>query len=131
MSQENVEQAYRAIDAVNRHELHALLDVMDDDVESVSRIVAIEGGLHGHDGVRRWWENWFDAFPDYQLEIQELRDLGDVILATVRAAGHGGGSDLPVQDQIFHVSRWRDRKCVWWQVVYTEAEALEVAGLSE
>jgi hypothetical protein len=54
MSQENVELHYRVIDAVNRRDLDAVLTVMDDDVESVSRIVAVEGGLQGHDGFRRW-----------------------------------------------------------------------------
>jgi ketosteroid isomerase-like protein len=131
MSEENVELGYRAIDAVNRRDLDSLLELMDEDVESVSRIVAMEGGLHGHDGVRRWWKSWFDAFPDYRLEVVEMRDRGDVVVATVRAVGHGAGSDLPVEDNIFHASRWRDRRCVWWQVFRTKAEALEAAGLSE
>ena len=131
MSEENVEQAYRSIDAFNRRDLDAFLAVMDENVESVSRIVAIEGGLHGHEGVRRWWESWLAAFPDYKLEVQEVRDLGDVVLSVIRAVGHGGGSALPFQDDVFHVSRWRDAKCVWWQVVYTEAEALKAAGLQE
>jgi hypothetical protein len=49
MSQENVELALHAFDAVNRRHLDALLD----DVEIVTRIAAMEGGLHGHDGMRR------------------------------------------------------------------------------
>ena len=131
MSQENVELGYRAIDAVNRRDLDALLDLMDEDVEAGSRIAAMEGGLHGHDGIRRWWENWFDAFPDYQLEVVETRDRGDAVVATLRAVGHGAGRDLPVEDKIFHASRWRARRCVWWRVFVAEAEALEAAGLSE
>jgi hypothetical protein len=94
MSQENVELAYRAIDAVNQRDLDALLALMDKDVESVSRIVAMEGGLHGHDGVRRWWDNWFEAFPDYRIEVVGTRDLGDVVIATFRALGHGGAESL-------------------------------------
>jgi hypothetical protein len=37
---------------------------MDDDIEIASRIVAIAGALRGHDGVRRWWQDWLDAWPD-------------------------------------------------------------------
>ena len=131
MSEENVELGHRAVDAVNRRDLDALLELMDENVESGSRIVAMEGGLHGHDGIRRWWKSWFDAFPDYQLEVVETRDRGDVVVATLRAVGHGAGSGLPVEDNIFHASRWQDHRCVWWQVFVTEAEALEAAGLSE
>jgi ketosteroid isomerase-like protein len=131
MSGENVELTRRAVAAINRRDLDGLLELMDDEVEAVSRIVAIEGGLHGHAGVRTWWENWFNAFPDYDIEIVELRDRGDVVLATLRALGHGGGSDVPVEDSIWQVSRWRRGKCVWWRVCSTREEALEAAGLSE
>jgi ketosteroid isomerase-like protein len=131
MAEENVELGYRAIDALNRRDLEALLELMDENVEAVSRIVAMEGGLHGHDGVRRWWKSWFDAFPDYRMEVVEMRDSGDVVVAALRAVGHGAGSDLPVDDNIFQATRWRDRKCVWWQVFRTKAEALEAVGLSE
>jgi ketosteroid isomerase-like protein len=131
MSQENIKLIYRYVDAVNQRDLDALLALMDENLEAVSRIAAIEGGLHGHDGIRRWWDSWFGAFPDYNIEIVEARDLGDVVLGTFRALGHGGGSDLPFEDQAWHVSRWREGQCVWWQVCYTEAEALEAAGLRE
>jgi hypothetical protein len=131
MSEENVELLRKAIDAVNRRDLDALLSVMDEEVESVSRIVAIEGGLHGHEGVRKWWVSWFDAFPDYAIEIVDVRDLGDKLLTTLRAVGHGGESELPVQDEVFHVSWWRGGKVIRWQVINSETEALEAAGLSE
>jgi ketosteroid isomerase-like protein len=131
MSEENVELATRVMEAVNKRDLDALLGLMDEDVESVSRIVAMEGNLHGHEGVRRWWKSWFAAFPDYRLEVVETRGRGDVVLTTLRAVGHGAGSELPVEDNIFHASRWRNRKCVWWQVFRTKAEAVEAAGLSE
>jgi ketosteroid isomerase-like protein len=131
MSEENIELGYRAIDAINRRDLNGLLELMDEDVECVSRIVAMEGGLHGHDGVRRWWRSWFDTFPDYRMEIVETRDHGDVVVATLRALGHGVGSNIPVEANIFQASRWRNRKCVWWQVFRTKAEALQAAGLSE
>jgi len=41
---------------------------MAEEVEAGSRIVAIEGGLHGHAGIRRWWSEWFAAFPDDALK---------------------------------------------------------------
>jgi ketosteroid isomerase-like protein len=136
MSEENVELAHRAFDAINRHDLGALLALMDDDVEAVPLIVAMEGGLHGRDGIRRWWENWFNVFPDWNIEVVDVRDLGDLILTALRALGHGAGppsrrSDLPFEDTIWLASRWRRGKCVWWRTFYTADEALEAAGLWE
>jgi ketosteroid isomerase-like protein len=131
MSQENVELGRRAIEAVNRRDFDAFLAFMDDDVVIVSRIAAVEGGLRGHDGARTWWQNWFGSFPDYEIEILETREAGDMVVATIQALGHGSTSDVPLEERIWHGSRWRKGKCVWWRVFRTEAEALEAAGLSE
>ena len=131
MSEENIELLHRAIDAMNRRDLDAFVGLMDEDVEAVSRIVAVEGGLHGHDGIRRWWENWFNVFPDYEIEVVEVRDLGDFSVAGIRALGHGAASDLPFEDAVWLASRWRRGKCVWWRTYSIRAEALEAVGLSE
>ena len=131
MSQDNVELVHRLIEALNRRDLDAGLALMDDDVEVASRIVAIEGDLRGHDGVRHWWQNWFDTWPDYKVEIVEVRDGGDVTLAAFRARGHGAGSELPFHDTAWQLCRWRAGKCVAWRILTDRAEAFEAAGLSE
>jgi hypothetical protein len=103
---------------------------MDDDVEVVTRIAVMEGGLHGHDGIRFWWKNVLTAFPDFDIEVVDVRDLGDVTLASLRALGHGVGSDVPFEDLLWQAARWRRGKCVWWRAFTTEAEALEAVALS-
>jgi ketosteroid isomerase-like protein len=53
MSEENVEVVRRSIDAVSRGDPEALTALMDHDVQVVSRIAAVEGGLlHGHEARR-------------------------------------------------------------------------------
>ena len=131
MLEENVESAYRAVEAINRRDFGTLLALMDDDVEVVSRIVAIEGGLHGLDGIRRWWENWFNYFPDCSIEVVDLGALGDRIVAALRALSNGSGSDVLFEDTIWLASRWRRGRCVWWRTFYTRNDALEAAVLSE
>jgi ketosteroid isomerase-like protein len=131
MSRENVELAQQAFDAFNRRDLGAFLALMDADVEAGSRLVAMEGGYHGHDGIRQWWQNLLDAIPDYTVETVEARDLGHVTLTTLRTRGHGADSDTPVEDAVWVVVDWRDRKVVRWRVLSTEAEALEAVGLPE
>jgi ketosteroid isomerase-like protein len=131
MSQENVELAYRAVDAFNRRDLDALLALTDDDVEVFSLLVPMEGGFHGHDGVRRWWESLLDVWPDYYAEIVDVRDFGDLTVGAVRSRGHGAGSDVPRDDTLWQVTRWRRGKCVWWRTFSTRDEALEAVGLSE
>ena len=91
----------------------------------------MEGGYHGHDGMRRWWEGMHDAFPDFGVEVGEVRDLGDVTLAEVRGSGRGAASDTPVEQRSWHVTEWRDRKLVRWSGLQRPQQALEAVGLSE
>jgi hypothetical protein len=129
MSRENVELYFRAVDAFNRRDWDACLKLFDEEVELESRLVAMEGGYHGHAGLRRWWDDVLGAFPDYTIEVEEPRDLGDVTLAHIRGWGHGAGSATPIVDPFWHPVRWRGGKVVWWRNCSTEAEALEAVGL--
>ena len=131
MSQENVELVHRGADAFNRRDLDAYLALIDDDVELVPRAASMEGSYHGHGGVRRFWENLLDAFPDFTVEVVEVRDLGDLTVAAVRGRGHGMSSDVAVDETVWHVARWRRGKVVWWCNRDTWAEALVAVGLSE
>ena len=131
MSQENVELAQQAFDALNRRDLGAFLALMDADVEAESRLAAMEGGYRGHDGIRHWWQNLLSAFPDYTVETVEARERGNLTLATLRGRGHGADSDTPFVDTVWVVVEWRGKKAVRWRVLSTEAAALEAVGLVE
>lgn len=119
----------QSMDAANRRDLDAFLALMDEQIEVISRIVAVEGGLSGHDGVRRWWEGWFGAFPDYTLEWIDAQEIGDVVIAAARAVTHGARSEVPLEDRIWIAIEWRDGKAIWWQVFTSETEAVEAAEL--
>ena len=55
MSQENVDRALEFLDAFNRRDLDAVVALADDGIEVESRLVAMEGGYRGHEGLRTWW----------------------------------------------------------------------------
>ena len=131
MSRENVELVSRVFDAFNRRDLDAALALVHGEVEFGSRVAAIEGGYHGHEGIRRWWRTILDVSPDRTIEIVEVRDLGDVTLTRTRARGHVGVGQVPHEETVWSVARWHDKKAVWWAVFPTKAEALEAAGLRE
>jgi SnoaL-like domain len=118
--------------AFNRRDWDAFVALTHDEIQVESRLVAMEGAYTGHAGLRRWWDNFLGVFPDYEIEVQELRDLGgDVTLAHIRGWGHGADSATPLIDPFWMPQRWRDGKCVWWRNCTTESEALEAAGLRD
>jgi ketosteroid isomerase-like protein len=131
MSQENVELAHRSIDAFNRRDLDALLALMDDGVLIVPPLASVEGDYHGHAGIRRWWESLLDNLPDFTIEVVEVSDRGDLTIAVLGNRAHGAVSDAPVEERLWAVAEWRDRKAVWWHTYRSEAEALEAVRLRE
>jgi hypothetical protein len=72
-----------------------------------------------------------DVLPDYEVEVDEVHDFGDVTLARLRAHAHGAGSAAPLEEVIWNVARWRAGRNTWWRNCMTEEEALEAAGLRE
>jgi ketosteroid isomerase-like protein len=131
MSQENVDTFLDLVSAFNSRDLDAYLELMDPDVEAVPLLAGVEGRYRGHAGVRRWWDSLFDAFPDFAVEVDEVRDLGDPTLAAVRYRAHAAKSDTPVESQLWMAGRWRGGKCVWWGTFASEADAAAAAGLSD
>ena len=129
----NVEQQYRAAEAFSRHDLDAFLAICDPDIKLVSRHLELDGSGHlrGHDAVRRWWETLLSVYPNFTSEVEQVRELGDVTIARHYFRGEGMGSGAQLEQWHWQVTRWRDHKAVWWQSVPTEAEALELAGMSE
>jgi hypothetical protein len=52
-------------------------------------------------------------------------------ISAVRQSGHGAGSKSPVQQRLWVITKWRDRKAISWRSYEIEAEALEAVGLRE
>jgi hypothetical protein len=66
--------------------------------------------------------------PDYRVEILEVREYDDAILARVQGLGSGGAGGAPIVDPHWQVVRWQGRRLVGWRNCSTEAEALEALG---
>ena len=71
------------------------------------------------------------GFPDINVEVLEVRDLGDVTIAVARVSGRGADSDTPFDAAVWQVHQWRHGKCIRWHAYPSESEALEAEGLSE
>ena len=131
MSQENVDLTSRAFQAFDDRDLDALLAVLDEDVEAFPILAGLDGGYSGHDGVRRWWAGLLGGFPDINVEVLEVRDLGELTVALVRVSGRGAESDTPFDAAVWQVNRWRRGKCTHWHAYNSESDALEAARLLE
>jgi ketosteroid isomerase-like protein len=108
-----------------------VLDLVHPDVEFASLILEVEGGFRGHEGVRLYLSELFAAFPEFRIEVDEVRPSGDraVVKVRVRTTGIASGVRTDLSD--WQALTFRDGKAVWWAFFRTEAEALKAAGLKE
>jgi ketosteroid isomerase-like protein len=86
------------------------------------------GTYHGHEGVVEAMTKWTGAWDDYRVEVEELVDLGEHVLARTRHHGRGKGSGAEVEQQIFQLWTLRDGKIVRARMYYDQAEAFEAAS---
>jgi ketosteroid isomerase-like protein len=128
MSEENVKLAHRVYDALDRRDRDAFLELMDPKVESFSSIAPVEGHYQGHRGIRNWWRDVFTVFPDFKVEVLEVRDLGEeFVVVHFRRGGHGLDSGTPFEESLWQAARFHQGRVIWWENYRSEAEALEAA----
>lgn len=130
MAAGNIELARMALDAFNRRDFDAFLELMDPEIELKARFMELEGdpSFRGFEGVREWWQALLAIFPDFHVEVREARDLGESIVLALRVRGHGSDSGVPVDEEVWQTARSRDGKVTWWRNFATEAEAMAAAG---
>ena len=83
MSQENVALFRKAIDCYNRRDLESMLQMWHPEAEWYPFTAQVEGddAYHGHEGLRGWWANVDATFEEIEASVEEVRDLGDTVLA--------------------------------------------------
>jgi ketosteroid isomerase-like protein len=132
MSQENVEIVRRSIEARNR-DLDEWLSYFHPDVRTTDRltVAGMSTEDHGVDEVRRATERWQESFDTLDVEVLELVDLDEMVLAEVRFHGQGRASGANVSVFQADLYRVRDGVIIEHRAGYrSREEALEAAGLS-
>jgi len=98
--------------------------VFDPEIEWVEAPERIDSMTrHGHAGVLESFGNWLDQWEEYSVEVREVEDHGDRILASGREIGRGIGSGAGVDSDIHFVFTFRDGKIVRYEEFYDEDAA--------
>jgi ketosteroid isomerase-like protein len=124
----------RAYAAANRRDFELLLIGIDPDHEyrPSPEIMPpdLGGPTHGHEGYLRMWGYWLDAFEDIRYEPEEVLDLGDKFLVTVRQVGHGSGSGVGLTLPVFQLLTIRGGRTILQEDFLDREEALAAAQSS-
>src|ERR687897_471077 len=136
MSEENVEMVRRLLDAWNRRDLDAMLDLGGSELVFVNSPTAVEPGTRrGRDEVIEVARKQWEILADARFEVDKFFDRGDEIIALARLSRSMPGSDTRIEEPVLGSYRFRDGKVTQVEVLgfgRTEVpKALEAAGLSE
>jgi ketosteroid isomerase-like protein len=131
MSEENVERMRKGYEFVDRE--HAPnFDLIHPDILWHTRADLPDTATYrGHDGAATLMAEWFGAFDDLHVDVEELIDAGDRVVVVLRLHGRVRGSDHEVDMSETHVLTIRDGKVSEVYEYPTKAEALKVVGLDE
>jgi ketosteroid isomerase-like protein len=132
MSRERVEVVRRLFEAWNRDDADALVSACHPDVTITTRTSRIQGEPYrGHAGVRRWLAEAQESFEYMEPSYDELREVGERVLAFGRVRTKGKESGVKLDDRLAWVCGFRDGKLFRMAVFEDPGEALEAAGLRE
>lgn len=60
------------------------------------------GPHHGHSGVERTLNRWFESMEEFEVEVEDVVDLGDLhVLGVTRHVARGRGSGVAVAQRVY------------------------------
>jgi ketosteroid isomerase-like protein len=84
----------------------------------------------GTEGARQFLAEWTSAWEDWQLELRELIDAGDEVVAIVHQSGRAKTTGLPVDMDFAQLWSFRDGKQIRMRMYADPDEALRAAGVA-
>ena len=121
-----VREGYEFIDREHEPDF----DLLDPDVRWHTRADLPDTATHrGHDGAATLMAEWFGAFDDLRVDLEELIDAGNHVVAVLRLRGRARGGAHEVNMSETHLLTMRDGKVTEIHEYQTKAEALKVVGL--
>ena len=139
MSRENVELVQDVIEASKRGEMDRVFAAYDPDIEwrisklqTLTPITDFEPVYRGHEGIRRFWRTWAEAWETPTFEYEEFIDAGDTVISVLSQRMRGRTSGIE-QEWNAYAQNWtiKEGKIVGVEFFVDRAQALEAAGLSE
>lgn len=134
MSPENVEVVRSVLEAWQRDDFEAFLAGTDPTIEwhtVLERLVeGPESVYRGHEGIRRLWRFYRTGLEHFEIEAQELRDVGDDrVVFLGRFWWRGLASGIESESPFGAVITVRDGKMIQSIDYLSHQEALEAVGL--
>jgi ketosteroid isomerase-like protein len=133
MSRETIEVVRRAYETFNRGDLEAMAADFAPVFEYIATgVIPGAGGVYrGAERHQRFVERWWGEFAQADVEVHELVDAGERVLASVTFRGRGRQSGVETTWNLWQLWSTRNGKVVRGQGFTNREEALEAAGMDD
>jgi ketosteroid isomerase-like protein len=114
---------------VNAGELGDLSEIVDPDL--VYHMRPDEPDARTFTGLaeyERLFATWTEAFEEFRVELHELLERGDAVIAVTTLHGRGRGSGAEVHEPYVFVTTYRDGRAIETFEYHTKDEALASLG---
>jgi len=130
MPQANLDAVERLMEAVDRRDIDAFVEVTTTDFEWFPVFAArVEGDVYrGREGIEAFLGEVDETWEEFRPLPDEYRDLGDCVLALGRLRTRGRGSGVPVDSPWGGVYDLRDGKVARIRTFLDHGEAVRAAG---
>jgi ketosteroid isomerase-like protein len=130
MSRENVELVERLNRLVEREGYEAILPFIAPDFEftTPAEMAAEPDTYRGPEGVRRWYESFYDAMDEVRILAEDHRAVGDWVVVPSRIVTRGRHSGLVSEQHVVLAWAIEDGRAVRLRLFATEEEAIEELG---
>jgi ketosteroid isomerase-like protein len=133
MSDESIDMARRGYEAFNEGDPDGMVSSFAPNFEylTTGEIPGADAAYRGPEGLREFVGWMWSEFEEPRIEVHELTEVGNQVLAEVTLRGRGKQSGVETSWNIWHLWTARDGEIVRGQAFTSRQEALEAAGLSK
>jgi ketosteroid isomerase-like protein len=124
--QAGVKLVREIIEALNRGDVDGMLARMHPDFEwgPLESSPAAGGVYRGHEQVRRYVEDWLGTFDNLRLDLEDLAEIADCVVAVVHGHGRGRASGLQLDTRFCQLWTVRDGTALGMEEYATREQAL-------
>ena len=130
--QASIELVRAIIAALNRGDVDGMLAHMDPDFEwTPLESSPVSSVSRGREQVRRYVEDWIGTFEGLRLDLEDLTEVADRVVATVRGEGRGRASGLQLDNRFCQVWTVRSGMAIAMEEHATREEALSMLRMRQ
>ena len=131
MAAEDIDTLRSLLDELSAKGYESILSRVHPDfrMETLPELATEPQVYEGPDGMRRWWESFYDVMDEIQLRAIEYRDAGPGLVAVeMELAARGQASGIEAVQQTFALVALEDGQLIRFDFFHSLDAAVAAAG---